>query len=135
MTMPIAAHGYRRALKPFDFDQQPDTNIQRVFCLSTERNGGDPMFASSNGQHQTEYHLVTLYLARKGQRNEFGVVRQMKIDMATIMAAVIADSETSGEYMVDDSSIESEVQDQPGSRDFIVGRLRFVANFDRELAL
>lgn len=123
----IEAQGFIRAITPFDFEQQPDGNLDRTYHCTTERDGLDPYIGGDQGQA----HTFRIYLAVRTRRDSWGAARQLLADLEALESALLADEAASSEYYIhDDPGPTHEIQ-QPVEGDYVVGSFTFVAEFDR----
>lgn len=122
----VVAQGYTRALNSFDFEQQPDTNLEKAFCLSSTRVGA----TSYIGGAESPQHRFDIYLALKCKRDAWGAVRQLKVDADVVLAAVQADYPAYDYIVLDTPMPGSECQKPGPEKDFAIALVTFVVEFD-----
>ena len=122
----VIAQGFAKARTPFDFDRQPDGTLDQAFCLSSVRDSTQGYL----GGDQAEQHTVTIYVARRIKRDDWGAVRQLKADLDAIEAVVCTDY-ANYDYVVVDDGVTNDVKEPSASEDYVVGRLRLKVDFDR----
>jgi hypothetical protein len=125
-----AMQGYHRASKAFDFEQQPDITLERAFHIQSERTST----VGYLGGDQAEQHRISLYMALRTKRNEVGAARQLKVDVDLLEDLISSGEEAASyDYIIEDDSVESEIRDTQLNQDYVVGRLAFTVDFDRQM--
>lgn len=130
LLLVVEAQGFVRANSPFDFEQQPDTKLDRVYHTISERVATDPYIGGDQGQA----HRFTFYLAIRTKRDGWGSARQLLADLEALEAAMLADETGAGtgaEYYIHDDPGPTHELRQPVGSDYVIGRLELVAEFDR----
>jgi hypothetical protein len=122
----VATQGYARARTPFDFDLQPDTKLDKVFHMTSERSATDGYLGGDQG----ESHAFSIVLAQRVARDPWGAARQLKVDMDAIEQAVLADY-AAYDYNVQDNGVSSDCRQPSADADFVIGKLGLGVEFDR----
>ena len=122
----VAAQGYVRATNPFDFDQQPETKLDKVYCQSSTRRTTEGYLGGDQG----ETHEFEIYLAQKTARDPWGAVRQLKADMDLVEQAVAGDDAAFDYHLLDDG-VSSDCRAPTQTANFAVGQLKLAVAFDR----
>jgi formylmethanofuran:tetrahydromethanopterin formyltransferase len=124
--------GYARAREPFNFDLQPDTRLDQVFHMTSERVNHEPVLQTDAG-YRIEQHEFTIFMARRTRRLGAWETRvKMHQDLDTALDQVHLDAIAGGYNVADEPVPEKMIQPPTKVGDFLVARLRFTVEFIRE---
>ena len=125
----VALQGFSRSLDAFNFDRQPQETLDRCYYIESQRGETTGYFGGDQG----ETHPTTIYLARKVRSDQHGAVRQLRVDLDLLEAALYNDFAAWAYSISDDPGVETLIPDPGPDATHVVARLMAVVDIDREL--
>jgi hypothetical protein len=121
-----APFSFTQATEPFGLDLQPNTHLDRVFCIVGQLEDVTPYL----GLAQAQVDRLTINIARKFNRAPHAAVATLDVDVSSLQSAVVRDG-TAGDY--NGYVVDWNVRDPEDADNFAVAEIQVLVDYDRLL--